>query len=40
MAFEKVDAAGNDVYQVKFAADVREFRILLDPDGRIHSVSF
>ncbi len=40
MALEKVDAAGNDVYQVKFAAGMREFRILLDPDGRINSVSF
>jgi hypothetical protein len=40
MTLEKVDAAGNDVYQVKFAAGMREFSILLDPDGRIYSASF
>jgi len=27
------------IYQVKFAAACVRFRILLDPDGRIHSVS-
>ena len=40
MDFEKVEAAGNDVYRVNFAAGTREFSILLDPDGRIHSVFF
>jgi hypothetical protein len=40
MAFENVEAAGNDVYKVTFAAGTREFSILLDPDGRIHSVFF
>ena len=40
MAFEKVEAAGNEVYRVNFAAGMREFSILLDPDGRIHSVFF
>jgi CubicO group peptidase (beta-lactamase class C family) len=40
MAFEKVEAAGNDVFRVTFTAGTREFSILLDPDGRIHSVFF
>jgi hypothetical protein len=40
MAFEKVEAAGNEVYRVNFAGGMREFSILLDPDGRIHSVFF
>jgi hypothetical protein len=40
MALEKVEAAGNDIYAVKFAAGQREFSILLDPDGRIHSAYF
>jgi CubicO group peptidase (beta-lactamase class C family) len=40
MELEKVDASGNDLYSVRFAAGSRVFSILLDPDGRIHSASF
>jgi CubicO group peptidase (beta-lactamase class C family) len=40
MALEKVEASGNDVYDVKFAAGERDFSVLMDPDGRIHSAYF
>jgi CubicO group peptidase (beta-lactamase class C family) len=40
MSFKSVGAAGQDVYDVKFEHGSREFRILLEPDGRIHAAEF
>jgi CubicO group peptidase (beta-lactamase class C family) len=40
VTFKAVGPAGDDVYEVRFAHGVHEFRILLDPDGRIYSAQF
>lgn len=40
ISFKGVGPAGQDIYDVKFARGVRDFRILLEPDGRIHAVEF
>jgi hypothetical protein len=40
MTFKSVGAAGQDVYDVKFERGSREFRILLESDGRIHAAEF
>lgn len=40
IAFKSVGAAAQDVYDVTFEHGTREFRILLEPDGRIHAAEF
>jgi len=40
IAFKSVGAAGQDVYDVTFEHGTREFRILLESDGRIHAAEF
>jgi hypothetical protein len=40
ISFKSVGAAGQDVYDVQFEHGSREFRILLELDGRIHAVEF
>lgn len=40
VAFKNVGAAGQDVYEVTFEHGAREFRILLEPDGRVHAAEF
>jgi hypothetical protein len=40
VTFKSVGAAGQDVYDVKFEHGSREFRILLESDGRIHAAEF
>jgi hypothetical protein len=35
-----VGAAGQDIYDVQFEHGSREFRILLELDGRIHAAEF
>ena len=40
VAFKSVGPAGNDFYDVHFEHGIREFQILLDSDGRIHSARF
>jgi CubicO group peptidase (beta-lactamase class C family) len=40
IVFKSVGAAGQDVYDVTFEHGSREFRILLEPDGRVHAAEF
>jgi hypothetical protein len=40
MSFKSVGAAGQDIYDVQFEHGSREFRILLELDGRIHAAEF
>jgi toxin FitB len=40
MSFTSVGAAGEDIYEVQFEHGSREFRILLEMDGRIHAAEF
>jgi CubicO group peptidase (beta-lactamase class C family) len=40
MSFKSVGAAGQDIYDVQFEHGSREFRILLESDGRIHAAEF
>lgn len=40
VSFKGVGPAGGDIYEVTFERTAREFRILLDPDGRIHAAQF
>jgi CubicO group peptidase (beta-lactamase class C family) len=40
MSFRSVGAAGQDIYDVQFEHGSREFRILLELDGRIHAAEF
>lgn len=40
VSFKRVGPAGGDIYDVTFERGAREFRILLDPDGRIHAAQF
>lgn len=40
IAFKGVTPAGGDIYSVTFERGAREFRILLEPDGRIHAAGF
>jgi CubicO group peptidase (beta-lactamase class C family) len=40
ISFKGVNPAGGDIYSVTFERGAREFRILLEPDGRIHAAEF
>lgn len=40
VAFKGVTPAGEDTYDMRFERGAREFRILLNADGRMHSVQF
>jgi CubicO group peptidase (beta-lactamase class C family) len=40
LSFKAVSPAGADSYDVRFEAGTREFKILLEPDGRIHAAEF
>jgi hypothetical protein len=40
ISFRSVGAAGGDIYDVQFEHGSREFRILLELDGRIHGAEF
>jgi hypothetical protein len=40
LSFKGVGAAGEDIYDVQFEHGSREFRILLELDGRIHGAEF
>jgi hypothetical protein len=39
-SFKGVSAAGADIYEVTFENGVREFRIVVEADGRVHSAWF
>lgn len=38
VSFKSVGPAGDDTFEVRFERGVREFQILLLPDGRIHAI--
>jgi CubicO group peptidase (beta-lactamase class C family) len=40
VSFKGVGPAGQDIYDVKFDSESREFKILLESDGRIHAAQF
>jgi CubicO group peptidase (beta-lactamase class C family) len=40
VSFKSVGPAGDDTFEVRFERGVREFHILLLPDGRIHAIQF
>jgi bla regulator protein blaR1 len=40
VSFKSVGPAGDDTFEVRFERGVREFHILLLPDGRIHAIEF
>lgn len=40
ISFKGVGPAGEDIYDVKFDSESREFKILLESDGRIHAAQF
>lgn len=40
ISFRRIGPAGDDTFDLKFENGVREFHILLLPDGRIHAIDF